>query len=91
MEALTAPDSCRPLRGRPDAPIFQFNHWVTPASASASRVANTADILGERALRCMEERGLLPNLVAVDFYERGDLFPVVDVLNDSVAAAEDDE
>ena len=91
LEALTALDSCRPLRGRPDAPIFQFNHWVTPASASASRVANTADVLGERALRCMEERGRLPNLVAVDFYERGDLFPVVDVLNDSVAAAEDDE
>ena len=30
----------------------------------------------------MAERGLLPNLVAVDFYERGDLFAVVDVLNE---------
>lgn len=81
---LTAADSCRPLRGRPDAPLFQFNHWVTPASASASAAANTADVLGTRAQRCMEERGLLPNLVAVDFYERGDLFGVVDALNAEV-------
>jgi hypothetical protein len=83
VEALTAPDSCRPLRGRPDAPIFQFNHWVTPAPASASRVANASAVLGERAQRCMAERGLLPNLVAVDFSERGDLFAVVDELNAS--------
>ena len=26
-------------------------------------------------------RGQLPNLVAVDFYERGDVFAVVDALN----------
>lgn len=81
VEALTDPASCRPLRGRADAPLFQFNHWVTPASASASRVANTTAVLGERAARCRDERGLLPNLVAVDFYERGDLFPVVEALN----------
>lgn len=87
---LTAPDSCRPFRGRPDAPLFQFNHWVTPASLSASAVANTDAVLGDRARRCMLERGLLPNLVAVDFYERGDLFPVVDALNDSVALVEAD-
>ena len=31
----------------------------------------------------MAERGLLPNLVAVDFSERGDLFAVVDELNAS--------
>jgi hypothetical protein len=82
VDDLVASDSCRPLRGRADAPLFQFNHWVTPASASASRVANTEAVLGERALRCDAERGLLPNLVAVDFYERGDLFRVVDQLND---------
>ncbi|MBM3659181.1 MAG: hypothetical protein FJW95_06715 [Actinobacteria bacterium] len=91
IEQLTAPDSCRPLRGRPDAPIFQFNHWVTPASASASAVANTTAVLGDRAFRCMEERGLLPNLVAVDFYERGDLFGVVDALNAAVGEAEGPE
>lgn len=87
VEELVAPDSCRPLRGRPDAPLFQFNHWVTPASLSASRVANTGAVLGERARRCRAERGLLPNLVAVDFYERGDLFGVVDALNGGVAGA----
>jgi len=81
VDDLTAPDSCRPLRGKPDAPIFQFNHWVTPASASGSAAANTEAVLGTRARRCAAERGLLPNLVAVDFYERGDLFRVVDQLN----------
>ena len=81
VDDLTAPDSCRPLRGKPDAPIFQFNHWVTPASASGSAAANTEAVLGTRARRCQAERGLLPNLVAVDFYERGDLFRVVDELN----------
>jgi hypothetical protein len=85
---LVAPDSCRPLRGRPDAPLFQFNHWVTPASAQASRTANTASVLGERVARCQAERGLLPNLVAVDFYERGDLFGVVDALNDEIVEPE---
>ena len=84
VDELVAPDSCRPLRGRADAPLFQFNHWVTPASLSASRVANTTAVLGERAQRCHDERGLLPNLVAVDFYERGDLFGVVDTLNDEL-------
>lgn len=82
VEELMAPDACRPLRGQPDAPLFQFNHWVTPASLNAARVANTAAVLGVRAERCRTERGLLPNLVAVDFYERGDLFAVVDALNE---------
>jgi hypothetical protein len=81
VDALLAPDTCRPLRGRADAPLFQFNHWVTPASLNAARLVNAAAVLGERADRCRRERGLLPNLVAVDFYETGGLFAVVERLN----------
>ena len=38
-------------------------------------------VLLPRAEECQEERGLLPNFVAVDFYDRGDLFGVVQTLN----------
>ncbi len=34
-----------------------------------------------RAEECQQERGRLPNFVAVDFYDRGDLLGVVDTLN----------
>jgi hypothetical protein len=34
-----------------------------------------------RAQACQRQRGLLPNLVAVDFYRRGDVFGVVNTLN----------
>jgi hypothetical protein len=78
---LAAPDACRPLRGQPDAPLFQFNHWVTPASRGASRQVNAKEFLLGRAERCAEERDIVPNLVAVDFYKTGDLFRVVEELN----------
>ena len=35
----------------------------------------------ERALQCEEQGNALPNFVAVDFYDIGDLFDVVDALN----------
>jgi hypothetical protein len=34
-----------------------------------------------RARRCQEIRHRLPNLVAVDFFRRGDVLGVVDALN----------
>jgi hypothetical protein len=78
---LAAADSCRPLRGYADAPLFQFNHWVTPASRRASREVNAYDFLYRRARRCERERHHLPNLVAVDFTDVGNLFRVTDALN----------
>jgi hypothetical protein len=78
---LDGPDACLPLRGQPDAPLFQFNHWVTPASRGAARQANAHEFLVGRAERCARERDLVPALVAVDFYKTGDLFRVVEELN----------
>ncbi len=80
---LEAPGSCRPLRGRPGAPLFQFNNWITPASRRAARRVNSEEFLLARALRCADVRDRLPNLVAVDFYDAGDLFAVVEQLNAS--------
>ncbi len=43
---------------------------------------NARDALLGRARECERERGMLPNILAVDFYRSGDLFGVVDALND---------
>ena len=82
VNAFDAPDACQPLRGSADAPLFQFNHWVTPASSRAAQEVNGFAFLDARARRCERERGRVPNLVAVDFYESGDLFRVVRNLNE---------
>lgn len=75
--------TCARNRGRDDAPLLLINHWVTDKTAevtNAQRV-NARGVLGERVRRCRHERGMLANYVAVDFYDRGDLFAVVDELN----------
>ncbi|MBA2342795.1 MAG: hypothetical protein H0V85_04965 [Thermoleophilaceae bacterium] len=81
---LAAPDSCDFNRGIGKAPLFLLNNWVdtTPLGrpSNAAKV-NAYDPLLERARRCQQERGMLPNLVAIDFYKQGDVFGVVDTLN----------
>jgi hypothetical protein len=75
--------SCALNRGDPDAPLFLMNHWITrltPDRATAARV-NRHDVLVDRARECADERGLLPNFVAVDFFGIGDLVPAVATLN----------
>jgi hypothetical protein len=72
--------SCAPNRGSPSAPMFQFNHWVTPAEPLTASRVNTS-ILRDRVARCARTRGRTPTLVAVDFAEQGDLLGVVDQFN----------
>jgi hypothetical protein len=74
--------SCSPNRGT-DGPVLQFNHWVEklPRSPKTGAQVNAYDFLLERAKRCKRRRALLPNLVAVDFYDEGDLFDVTRRLN----------
>ena len=76
--------SCRANRGQASAPLFLLNHWVdtTPAPrASLAEIVNARDVLLGRARKCERIRHRLPNLVAVDFFRRGDLLGVVDELN----------
>ena len=83
-DSLLPPESCRPMRGRKSNPLFLLNHWVETAPAprpSNAKVVNSSKRLLERAQACAKERGLKPNLVAVDFYATGDLEGVVDELN----------
>lgn len=75
--------SCELNRGSADDPIFLINHWLNNAQSrvtDAQRV-NAYDVLWPRVRECEEERGQLPNYIAVDFYDQGDLMQVVDRLN----------
>jgi hypothetical protein len=80
--------SCEPFRGRPDSPLFLVNHWVSnfPPSPADALPANSEPVLRERFARCWQERGRMPNIIAVNFSETGDLFRVVDALNREAAA-----
>jgi hypothetical protein len=76
--------SCRANRGPDTAPLFLLNHWVdtTPVPrASLAEVVNQRAPLLRRAQKCERLRHRLPNLVAVDFFRRGDVLGVVDALN----------
>ncbi|MGZ5374366.1 MAG: hypothetical protein ACXWXF_10655 [Aeromicrobium sp.] len=67
----------------PGLPLFLVNHWLNrPQSriSDATRV-NAANVLGPRLDRCRTERGMLPNYVSVDYFDRGALFDEVDRLN----------
>src|SRR5262249_61451376 len=74
---------CERYRGRPDSPLFLLNHWVSrqPPSVRDADRANSYDLLLAHARRCQAERGQMPNLLAVNFFDRGQLLPVVDALN----------
>lgn len=80
-----------PNRGGTTGSLLLLNHWIETAPASNPRnaeIVNAYDVLLGRAQACERERGMLPNLVAVDFYRSGDLLRVVDTLN-GVAAVDD--
>jgi hypothetical protein len=85
---LTDPDkleaSCVPNRGPADAPLFLVNHWIdsspAPRPSNAAKV-NTREAILNRVHACEDQRDLLANLIAVDFYREGDLFGAVSELN----------
>jgi hypothetical protein len=78
------PASCKANRGPSSARLFLINHWVStdpaPKPSDADKVNAYAPLLA-RARECERIRHHLPNLLAVNFYKRGDVFRVVDTLN----------
>lgn len=76
--------SCTDHRGPADAPLFLINNWVTtdptPRPSNAQNV-NAYTTLLDRVRACERMRKQVPNLIAVDFYRRGQLFDVVNTLN----------
>jgi hypothetical protein len=81
----TGTPSCRPNRGSPDSPLFQINHFVTPAGSAPTvdqaRQVNAYDVLMPRVKACSTERGRFPTIVGVNFATVGDLQKVVADLN----------
>ena len=83
-EELAGGPSCAQNRGGGRKPLFQLNHWVEklPRSPSTAAKVNDFDFLVDRARRCEKVRdGALPNIVAVDYYDNGDVGTVTQVLN----------
>ena len=81
---LGAPDSCRANRGGDAGSLLLVNHWVdTPPNPrpSIADEVNARPFLDPRLALCQKTRSLLPTVVAVDFYRRGDVFGAVNALN----------
>jgi hypothetical protein len=82
--ALEAPASCEPNRGGTTGSLLLINHWVDTSPAprvTIARRVNAHDFLAGRVARCRQRRGMLPNVLAVDFYREGAAAQVVDELN----------
>ncbi len=75
--------TCEPGRGSDASPLFLLNHWVRqrPPQIARALEVNRFDAITERSRACADERDMLANVVAVDFYDVGDLFEAVDSLN----------
>jgi hypothetical protein len=82
--------SCDLNRGSRDNSLFLLNHWleskiplvdIEKPDESKANEANAYDMLYGRASGCWQQTGKMPNFVAVDFYDHGSLFPVVERLN----------
>src|SRR5829696_303198 len=87
---LNAAESCRPNEGAPTNPLFLLIHWVDTSPyflpRNARRVNAYAPLL-RRARQCMSVRKRLPDLVAVDFFEEGDVVRVAKTLNEDPPVA----
>lgn len=76
--------SCAPNRGGTGGSLLLMNHWIETAPnplPTNAEVVNAYDFLLARARRCEKERGMLPNIIAVDFYRTGGLLDVAATLN----------
>ena len=76
---------CEPLRGAPGEGAFLLNHWLStplPTREGAAQV-NTAEALSARVAACEAEKGWRPNVIAVDFWDVGDVVGVAAALTDA--------
>ena len=75
--------SCDRKRGTAGSPLLLVNYWLANFGSlvTDARKINALGVLGPYLARCKQERGMLPNFVAVNFFNEGDLFRAVDQLN----------
>ena len=89
---LDSPIACDPRRGTPESPLLLMNHWIDrfPPSPRRNRAASDRRTLLQRIRNCRNALGRPPNLIAVDFYEGGDVIRIARELNrDGAAVGED--
>lgn len=83
--------SCSPNRGTPRSPLFQINHWLTPAGSAPTveqaRIVNAYDVLMPRVKDCVTQRSKFPTIIGVNFVEIGDALKVVNELNSGKRAS----
>jgi hypothetical protein len=83
-EELASPAGCVKNRGGTGKRLFQLNHWVEklPRSPSTAEKVNGFDFLVRRARLCQQLRNdAPPNIVAVDYYNKGDVVDVTQAFN----------
>jgi hypothetical protein len=74
--------SCAASRGPADAPLLLVNHWLSsPDAAATLPTVNGREQLLARVQQCETERGMTPNIIAVNHADVGDVIAVVDELN----------
>jgi hypothetical protein len=84
---------CDADRGTKGNSIYVVDNYLenllveTPDNAA---LTNTDPFLVDRLLHCKQVEGVMPNFVMVNFYEVGDVFHVVDVLNGVAPPPNDD-
>jgi hypothetical protein len=71
------------LRGNATNPLFLINNLITRFD---TRVSDSANLNAYNALwpyvsRCQQQRGQIPNFIAVDYFTKGNVFAGVNQLN----------
>jgi hypothetical protein len=78
------------LRGGTGKDFFIMNHWLRPDGppdpSAATKVNSKATITG-RIQQCIQQRGRVPDVVAVDFSAIGDMYSTVNEWNSAIARA----
>ncbi len=72
--------SCKLLRGKATNKLFLLNHFLTKGVSAHDQLAqqvNQNPLLQVRLKQCQKEANQLPNFVALDYYDIGDLFVAV--------------
>jgi hypothetical protein len=84
LQELADPESCSLGRGKRSAPLLLMNHWLDtgglPRKSLADEV-NSTDVLLERAETCRQRLNQAPNIIAIDFYNEGNIKGVIERIN----------
>ncbi len=75
--------TCGASRGGPNDPLLMVNNWadVFPPLLSPNLPLVKKSFILDRARQCLNQRGMMPNLILTDFYDRGDVVGAVATLN----------